>query len=69
MVVFHTVGSGGEAMEEMIREEEVEAVIDLSLNELVNHLLVEITMPVRTEGPPHSRREYPQYWSPETLIS
>jgi len=25
-------------MEEMIREEEVEAVIDLSLNELVNHL-------------------------------
>jgi len=38
VVVFHTVGSGGEAMEEMIREEEVEAVIDLSLNELVNHL-------------------------------
>ena len=38
VVVFHTVGSGGEAMEEMIREEEVEAVVDLSLNELVNHL-------------------------------
>jgi uncharacterized protein (UPF0261 family) len=38
VVVFHTVGSGGEAMEEMIREEEIEAVVDLSLNELVNHL-------------------------------
>lgn len=38
LVVFHTVGSGGEAMEEMIREEEPEAVIDLSLNELANHL-------------------------------
>lgn len=38
VVVFHTVGSGGEAMEEMINEEEVEAVVDLSLNELVNHL-------------------------------
>lgn len=38
VVVFHTVGSGGEAMEEMIREEELEAVVDLSLNELVNHL-------------------------------
>ena len=38
VVVFHTVGSGGEAMEEMIREEGVEAVVDLSLNELVNHL-------------------------------
>lgn len=38
VVVFHTVGSGGEAMEEMIREEEPEAVIDLSLNELANHL-------------------------------
>ena len=38
VVVFHTVGSGGEAMEEMICEEEVEAVVDLSLNELINHL-------------------------------
>ena len=38
VVVFHTVGSGGEAMEEMIREEEVEAVVDLSLNEIANHL-------------------------------
>lgn len=38
VVVFHTVGSGGEAMEEMIRGEEIEAVIDLSLNEIPNHL-------------------------------
>jgi uncharacterized protein (UPF0261 family) len=38
VVVFHTVGSGGEAMEEIIGEEELEAVIDLSLNELANHL-------------------------------
>ena len=38
VVVFHTVGSGGEAMEEMIAEEEVEAVVDLSLHELADHL-------------------------------
>lgn len=38
VVVFHTVGSGGEAMEEMVRGEELEAVIDLSLNEIANHL-------------------------------
>lgn len=38
VVVFHTVGSGGEAMEEMIHEEEIEAVLDLSLNEIANHL-------------------------------
>jgi uncharacterized protein (UPF0261 family) len=38
VVVFHTVGSGGEAMEEMVREQEVEAVVDLSLHELVDHL-------------------------------
>ncbi|MBA4416494.1 MAG: UPF0261 family protein [Syntrophus sp. (in: bacteria)] len=37
VVVFHTVGSGGEAMEEFIREENVEALIDLSLHELMDH--------------------------------
>jgi len=38
VVTFHTVGSGGEAMDELIREEEVELVVDLSLHELVDHL-------------------------------
>lgn len=37
VIVFHTVGSGGEAMEEFIRDEQVEAVIDLSLHELIDH--------------------------------
>ena len=37
IIVFHTVGSGGEAMEEFIRGEDVEALIDLSLHELVDH--------------------------------
>ena len=34
VVVFHTVGSGGQAMEEMLGHEKVVAVIDLSLHEL-----------------------------------
>ena len=37
VVVFHTVGAGGEAMEELIREGDVEALIDLSLHELADH--------------------------------
>ena len=37
VIVFHTVGSGGEAMEELIHEGDVETVIDLSLHELVDH--------------------------------
>ena len=53
----------------MIREEEVEAVVDLSLNELVNHLAGGITMPARIEVQPLSRKGYPRYWSLETLIS
>jgi uncharacterized protein (UPF0261 family) len=38
-VVFHTTGTGGKALEEMVREEEVEAVIDISLTELGNNLI------------------------------
>lgn len=38
VVTFHTVGSGGKAMEEMIQEEDVEAVVDLSLHEIADHL-------------------------------
>jgi uncharacterized protein (UPF0261 family) len=37
VVVFHTVGSGGKAMEEMMREEKVACVIDLSLHEIMDH--------------------------------
>jgi len=37
VVVFHTVGAGGEAMEELIRGEEVSAVVDLSLHEIADH--------------------------------
>jgi uncharacterized protein (UPF0261 family) len=39
VVVFHTVGAGGEAMEEMVREEDVTAVLDLSLHEITDHML------------------------------
>jgi len=39
VVVFHTTGTGGKALEEMVREEEVEAVIDISLTELGNNLI------------------------------
>lgn len=38
VITFHTVGSGGEAMDELIREEDVQLVIDLSLHELADHL-------------------------------
>jgi uncharacterized protein (UPF0261 family) len=38
VITFHTVGSGGKAMERMIQEENVEAVVDLSLHEIADHL-------------------------------
>ena len=38
VVIFHTVGSGGKAMEEMIEQEEVSALVDLSLHEVADHL-------------------------------
>jgi uncharacterized protein (UPF0261 family) len=38
VVTFHTVGSGGKAMEEMIRQENVSVLIDLSLHEVADHL-------------------------------
>ncbi len=37
VLVFHTVGAGGEAMEEMVRRETVKGVIDLSLHEVMDH--------------------------------
>jgi uncharacterized protein (UPF0261 family) len=37
VVVFHTVGSGGRAMEELMASEPVEAVVDLSLHEMADH--------------------------------
>jgi uncharacterized protein (UPF0261 family) len=38
LAVFHTVGSGGLALEELIAAETPQAVIELSLHELVDHL-------------------------------
>jgi uncharacterized protein (UPF0261 family) len=38
VIMFHTNGSGGRAMEEMITEGKVAAVIDLSLHEIADHL-------------------------------
>ena len=37
VVIFHTVGSGGAAMEEMIEQEKVTAVVDISLHEIADH--------------------------------
>ena len=36
-IVFHTVGSGGQAMEEMIEQETPVGVVDLSLHEITDH--------------------------------
>ena len=38
VIIFHAVGSGGAAMEEIIRQMKVDAVVDLSLNEIGDHL-------------------------------
>jgi len=38
VVTFHTVGSGGRAMEEILGHEKVTAVIDLSLHEIADHM-------------------------------
>jgi len=38
VVIFHTVGAGGKAMEEMVLEEDVRAVLDLSLHEITDHI-------------------------------
>jgi uncharacterized protein (UPF0261 family) len=37
VVIFHTVGSGGQAMEEMIEPQGVSALVDLSLHEIADH--------------------------------
>ncbi|MBW1778381.1 MAG: Tm-1-like ATP-binding domain-containing protein [Deltaproteobacteria bacterium] len=37
VVIFHTVGSGGKAMEEMLAQEKVTALVDLSLHEIADH--------------------------------
>ena len=36
-VVFHTVGAGGQAMDEMVEQERPFAVVDLSLHEIMDH--------------------------------
>lgn len=36
-VVFHTVGAGGQAMDEMVQQEHPLAVVDLSLHEITDH--------------------------------
>ena len=36
-VVFHTVGAGGQAMDEMVEHEHPFAVVDLSLHEITDH--------------------------------
>jgi len=37
VIIFHTVGAGGKAMEEMLAQEKVAALVDLSLHELADH--------------------------------
>ena len=37
VIIFHTVGAGGKAMEEMIAQEQVSALVDLSLHEMADH--------------------------------
>ena len=38
VITFHTNGTGGRAMEEMISQMDIRGVVDLSLNEVVTHL-------------------------------
>jgi uncharacterized protein (UPF0261 family) len=39
VLVFHSIGTGGEALEEYVKSNEVLAVIELAVNEITNHLL------------------------------
>jgi len=39
VIVFHSTGTGGKALEEMVQEEEVESVIEISLTELGANLV------------------------------
>jgi uncharacterized protein (UPF0261 family) len=38
VVVFHAIGIGGRAMEELVREGKIKGVFDLSTNEVIDHL-------------------------------
>jgi uncharacterized protein (UPF0261 family) len=38
-VVFHAVGSGGQAMEEMIRDGQIDGVVDFTISELTDEML------------------------------
>lgn len=38
LIIFHTVGSGGRAMEELLMQEEACILVDLSLHEMADHL-------------------------------
>ena len=38
LIIFHTVGSGGRAMEEMLMQEKAGILVDLSLHEIADHL-------------------------------
>jgi uncharacterized protein (UPF0261 family) len=38
VIIFHTVGAGGKAMEEMIQQENTSVLIDLSLHEIADHM-------------------------------
>lgn len=38
VTVFHTVGAGGQAMDELIADGQVDGVVDLSLHELADHV-------------------------------
>ena len=39
VLVFHTIGTGGEALEEYVKSEEVTGVIELAVNEITNELM------------------------------
>jgi len=39
VLVFHTIGTGGEALEEYVKFNKVHAVIELGVNEITNHLM------------------------------
>ena len=39
VLVFHTIGTGGEALEEYVKSNKVHAVIELGVNEITNYLM------------------------------
>jgi uncharacterized protein (UPF0261 family) len=64
VMVFHTLGNGGMTLDDIVRERDVAAVVDLSLVEINDFLQGGLCSAGRRACPPCSRRATSISWSP-----